>query len=93
MSNETSSSGNMPFVPQASDLLEAAEMLRASSTLLRQAFGIVNMAVNLGHKVSGNEFKSFAKHLDHVNSHFLKAYTFILKHREKLLKESENLPS
>lgn len=57
-----------PKKMDSSDLLEAAYMLQASATLLRQSFGIVSMTNTLlDSPLDDKDMKEFAKHWDVVH--------------------------
>lgn len=57
-----------PKKMDTSDLLEAAYMLQASATLLRQSFGIVSMTNTLlDSPLEDRDLKEFAKHWDVVH--------------------------
>lgn len=57
-----------PRKMETSDLLEAAYMLQASATLLRQSFGIVSMTNTLlDSPLEDKDLKEFAKHWDTVH--------------------------
>lgn len=69
---------NNPKVPQlrAEDVCEAFEMLRATLTLLRQAFGIVFMAPQISSfEMSDADMKQFALEFDNVVKVFRNVHT------------------
>lgn len=78
------------FVPTYGDVLEAAELLRAASSLLRQGFGLVEFArqrANLS--ITDKSFLDFGKRVDKVGHTFGAAINALYKRANELKKEEE----
>lgn len=71
-------SKSAPKIPQVStevnDLVETSELLRATHTLVRQAFGAVVIYKDVLN-VSSESLKDFAEHLDKVTSFLRSRYS------------------
>ena len=79
------------FVPRSGDVLEAAELLRASSSLLRQGFGLVEFArrrANLS--ITDKFFLDFGKRVNKVGHTFIAAANALYKRADELRKEEES---
>ena len=79
------------FVPRSGDILEAAELLRACSSLLRQGFGLVEFARQRANfSITDKSFLDFAKRVDKVGHTFIAAVNALYKRANEIRKEEES---